>query len=392
MNLKKHISPISNKHLTRVVSVLSLAALLVLPIGCADDPEDGRTSSTSTMTLIASTDSFFEVNRAMTRALPTGYVPYNELYPTTTPEQTTIGVFMTPERIDATQDFIYMGVDPTTLRPTNKWKSNVRVTEGTTYYMYGFMPKEDAQGAVVTPATGGYANGATLTIQGLSTLTPADVCVIVGVKKGSDTSIPIENSGIKLGEFEYEGGAAGTNSVYLLLKHVYAGLHFKAHLDATYATLRTIKATKFELLADDIADHINLSVTLTPNTTGQDPITAITYTPTSTTSNATIQMFPWANGPTEVEIPVSSPESFLSCFAPGSCNEFTLRTTFNVYDKQNNLIRKDCVVENAINSTLVPLLATMSAGEIYTIDLFIKPTYLYVLSDPDLDNPTITIQ
>ena len=392
MNLKKHISPINNRRLMRLVGVLSFAALFMLPAGCTDEPEEGR-NATSTMTLIASADSFFEVNRAATRALPTGYISYNTLYPTTTPEHTTIGVFMTPERVDATQDFIYMGIDPgPPPHATNKWKSNVRVTDGTTYYIYGFMPKEDAQGAVVTPLNGDYSEGANLTIQGLNTLTPADVCLIVGVKKGTDSSIPIEDSGIKLGEFSYQGTSAGTNSVYLLLKHIYAGLHFKAHLDPTYAALRTIKVTKVELFADNIAEYINLSVQLAANTTGLDPIVSINYNPASTTADATIQMFPWAGGPTEVTVPVTSPEGFLSCFAPGTCREFTLRFTFNVYDKNDNLIRKDCVAENAINTQTVPQITSMAAGEIYTIDLLVKPDYLYVLSDPDLDNPQIQIQ
>ena len=31
-------------------------------------------------------------------------------------------------------------------------------------------------------------------------------------------------------------------------------------------------------------------------------------------------------------------------------------------------------------------------GELFTVNLLIKPTYLYVLSEPDLDNPTVKIE
>ena len=83
---------------------------------------------------------------------------------------------------------------------------------------------------------------------------------------------------------------------------------------------------------------------------------------------------------------------------PGSTDNFILTTTYDVYDKdtsvkpEGNLIRKDCVAENAINPEIVERFPNLQAGELFTINLLIKPTYLYVMSDPDLDNPTITIQ
>jgi hypothetical protein len=37
-------------------------------------------------------------------------------------------------------------------------------------------------------------------------------------------------------------------------------------------------------------------------------------------------------------------------------------------------------------------LCNLQAGQLFTVNLLIQPTFLYVLSEPDLDNPTITIQ
>ena len=34
----------------------------------------------------------------------------------------------------------------------------------------------------------------------------------------------------------------------------------------------------------------------------------------------------------------------------------------------------------------------MVAGDVYTLRITVKPTFLYVLSDPDLDNPTFEIK
>ena len=385
------------------VSSLSLIAVLGLT-SCSGDDEAIQSQSKGTpqkLTLITSLAPFFDVQRMDTRALPAGYVAYNELYPTTTPPNTTIGVFMTPERADAISDFIYAGYDDQG-HPTNQWTSTVTITEGTQYYIYGFMPKEDAANASITDLNGNGPNdsgvdwslGAKMQLQ-MNTVTPADVCLIVGVKKYEPATIPppaIEETGIQLGQFSYMGGPRSTNFVYLLLKHIYSALHFKMSLDATYASLRTIKVTQVELIADAaLSNTIDLDITLTANDNGLDPVPdgSITYTPTSggsTTAAAVI--FPWTGGPTNFELPIYPNYSdHIGCFAPNSCQSLTLRTTFDVYDKQGNLTRKSAVADNKINVEA----AELKAGESLTVNLLVKPTYLYVLSDPDLDNPTITI-
>ena len=375
----------------RLLSLLGLVGLLALA-GCSNEEDDIQQQSQGTqqkLTLVTSLTPFYEVNRMSTRALPDGYVPYNVLYPTTVPEKTTIGVFMPPERITPSVDFVY--------KNANEWESTIGITNGTQYYIYGFMPKEDTQNATIAPLNSDYANGATLNITGLNTVTGADVCLIVGVKKweptpGNATAPAIEDSGIRLGEFGYAGGPEGSNYVYLLLKHIYAGLHFKAHVDPVYAALRTIRVKKFEILSDALADAIDLTIEMTANTEGRDPVTSIRYAPSQGANTlASATLFPYEGSPAEVVIPVSSPEGFLACYAPSICNSFILQTTFDVYDKQGNKTRENCVVQNLINNSLIPQITSMTAGELYTIDMLIKPTYLYVLSDPDLDNPTVTL-
>ena len=370
----------------RLASLLVLVGLVGLA-GCSNEEDDIPQQK---LTLVTSMTPFYDVSRMSTRSLPDGYVPYNVLYPTTVPEKTTIGIFMPPERITPSVDFVY--------KAGNEWESTIGITDGTQYYIYGFMPKEDTQGAVIAPLNSDYANGATLTLRGLNSVTGADVCLVVGVKKWeptppSSTIAPgIEDSGIRLGEFGYAGGPAGSNYVYLLLKHIYAGLHFKAHVDPGYGALRSIHVTKLEILSDALADAIDLTIELTANDEGNDPVTGIQYAPSQgANTSASATLFPYEGGPAEVEIPVSSPAGFLACYAPSICNSFELQTTFDVYDKQGNKTRENCVVRNVINNNLIPQISTMAAGELYTIDMLIKPTFLYVLSDPDLDNPTITL-
>ena len=56
------------------------------------------------------------------------------------------------------------------------------------------------------------------------------------------------------------------------------------------------------------------------------------------------------------------------------------------------MIREGCKATNKLDARTLRGITLVRAGEIYTIDLLIQPTYLYVLSEPDLDNPTIMIQ
>ena len=387
--------------------LLSLVGILLLA-GCRQDVVEHPVTGPLeyTMEMMPLSTSFLDIQRMDTRADypdPTsGYVPFNQLYPSTTPVNRTIGVFMTPVKTSSVGNFMY--------EESNIWKSTISVIEAQKYYIYGFMPREgvDDTNAHITPLPGadtsgddaGYASGAVLTIQNYDALTPADVCVIVGVRKADDTETretgPL--SAVPLGNFEYVAGPKGHNSIFVLLNHVYSGLHFKAHIDHDYHLLRNIRIKKVELVANNITERVNLTVRITANDTGDDPVTAITYTPVGSSVRSTITLFPWEGGPTDVLLQESSPESFLGCFVPNSCNDFVLRTTYDVYDRNvttehpdGNLVRKDCVAENQINSHQITNMENMQAGDIITLDLLVKPTYLYMLSEPDLDNPTITL-
>jgi hypothetical protein len=70
----------------------------------------------------------------------------------------------------------------------------------------------------------------------------------------------------------------------------------------------------------------------------------------------------------------------------GGATTFTLRCTYDVYDAKGNLVRPDCSAENKIT-----IAQTFYEGTSYTVPLTIEPTYLYQLSEFDLDNPTIKV-
>ena len=380
---------------------------MVLLAACQNEPEPpAGEQKHHTMELVSLTAPFLDVQKqGTTRAdyenfLPKDYIPYDQLYPTTTPPNKTIGVFMTPEKESSLGDFIYQGIE----NGISIWKSTVTVTEGSQYYIYGFMPRGDADRAVIRPLGAdtsgpdkGYAKGAQLTIKNYESLTSADVCVLVGVRNATAAEkITGPQSDIKLGNFGYKGMANGENRIFVLLKHIYAGIHFRCSIDPAYHKLRCIRVTKLELIAEEISAKVDLTVKFVANDQGKDPVApgAVTYTSYTAVgepeTTSTI-LFPYEGSPEEFEVPETTPESFLGCFVPNLVSDFVLRTTYNVYDKKGNLIRKDNVIENKINTTLIPKLKEIGAGEIVSVNMHVAPDYLYQLSGTDLDNPTISL-
>lgn len=358
---------------------------LICPLGfaaCSDDPETGGTTQRQTLTVIPYFSSFFEVDKMYTRALPDGYQPYSSLIPASSSSHAKIGLILTPRYTTSSHSISY---------DNGEWTGTIDI-DNSQYYFYGFMPKEAADVATVETLDGDddYSKGVIMSINNLETLSSADVCVIVGVKR-SETPQDIRNVGIQLGQFGYHGGT--NNYVYLLLKHLYAGLHFKVHIDSEYAKLRKIVVRQMKLKTlENIHETINLTVRLDANDEGSDPVTSIEYENAqgSSISMPEIQLFPNEDTGNEYELPVETPRNFLGCFAPGKCTKFQLYSKYDVYDSKGNLIRKDCEAYNNFDATNWYGINSLKAGDIYTIDLKVQPTYLYVLSDPDLDNPTFT--
>ena len=394
-------------------SLILLAALLLT--ACQSDTEDVPVDSRprSTVELLSYSSPFLEIAPWSTRAddnndgyddgtkLPNGYQSYEQLHPHASTDDSTIGVFMTPENANPAGDFIYQGLD----NGVSVWKSTIVVEKDKQYWIYGFMPRSGAENATIASlnGTGGddFANGAVITLNNYEALTTADVSVIVGLRLATASEkINGAASIVPLGNFSYTGQAEGENRLFVLLKHIYAGLHFATKVDPVYAALRTIRITKVELTAMNIKPTVDLRITLTANSNGTDPLTSVEYLPTSVLAeNKTIALYEKTNEQDDhgVKVPVDDYYDFLGCLVPAASNNFVLRTTYDIYDTdtsvkpEGNLIRKGCVAENQIRSGIVNNFPTLQAGELFTVRLLIKPTFLYVLSEPDLDNPTITI-
>ena len=399
--------------------LLGIVGVLLL-FGCQNNSvEPAGSEQETTVQLIPMTTRYVDIQRMGTRGyLPDGYVPYDDLYSETMPPNRTIGVFLTPEKENSLGNFTYEGKDGNGI---SFWKSTVMVKVGHDYYIYGFMPREEVENprdVNISALEGNYANGATLYINNFKTLTAADVCAVVGVRNA--TAIEMTNgpeANINLGKFYYKGKPTGENHIFVLLKHLYAGIHFKAFIGSKYHKMRDIEITGLKLEAQNIPNDVDLTLTFTTNDTNTNPLVA-TYDLATETGTQTVTLFPYEGStPYKVKEVGEDPtqEGFLGCFVPGQPDPahpltFVLHTTYNVYDRVmemengvpvldsdgkpkyiNHLIREGCVANNLIDPSTIPGFDAIGAGDAFTVNLLIEPDYLYVLSDPDLDNPTIKI-
>lgn len=306
------------------------------------------------------------------RALPDGYDLYSELTPKIPLDGASLRCFMTKDT-----EVKFIG---NVTYNSGSWVSKIPLDEGV-YYVYGLMPGSEASKVKLTPKNSNFENGATMEIQGLNPVTNSDVCTIVGVK-GSTTADGFANVDIKQGAFAYDAQNDGT-FIYLLIDHLYAALQLNMNISSEYNALRTIKLTKLTLTSNSVTKTVNMTVELTPNTTNTLPFTDPTLSQTTTEAKV-IEIY---NGE-EQTLEETSDLVFLACTAPISTNtQFEMETTYNVYDRKGNLIRKECTAKNVLN---LPT-GGLTRGQKYTFNLTVNPTYLYVLSDPDLDNPTITV-
>lgn len=262
------------------------------------------------------------------------------------------------------------------------------------YFLYGFIPSEVANSSSVR-GNDTYADGAVLTINDLDAVTPSDVCVIVGAKDGISED---NDNGLQTGQFATNlKSSEQHNYIFLLFDHLYSALRFRFSVDDTYDKLRTIKLRDLELKAcgsneySAVKAKYNAEIRLKKTTDNSSPIESVTFIPDGGSSNIGYKNI--FHGVTELS--TTYPASYMGCFVTGSSSYFELRSTYDVYDKASptpNLIREGCKAVNKLD--LVDIFkehVVLNRGQMYTVNLKVQPTYLYVLSDPDLDAPTIKI-
>lgn len=315
------------------------------------------------------------------RVLPTGFEEY-------VPETgTNIIGFIAPETGTAVAARIF------TL-DINQWKTNITIEDpAANYYLYGFLPVgSETSTDVTTSRIDGkeYKDGAKLTIRNIAALTLKDPCVIVGVKKDVAGTASISDISIEQGQFLYNFNAEPSNEyAYLLLDHVFGAYQYQIKVDESYNQLRKIKL-KSMTLTTMTTKTVNAVVTLTANDNKTSPLTSVDCTPNNETESSTVILYQTKENESDMELTADFKTLPLCCYAPAINQQLKLTTVYDVYDRYDNPIREDCQAENIFTPTVAD--NYLKPGKKHTVQITVSPTYLYVLSDPDLDNPTIEVK
>ena len=335
-----------------VICILLMAMTMLLN-ACSSDESGAQTVTTGEEPVgkqvqLMTYAPYFTEKEAPRRA-PSGFTAY-------TPDKTTdMGIYMIKDG-----DLSYK---EERLRYASKWFAFFEAEADEDYTVYGYMPKITGMSSSLSNVT---SDGATLTINGIKPVTADDICIITGVKE-TDT-------GLKEGQFHWFMENANDNFyMYLLMDHLYASVKFSLKVSEEYAQLRTIKLKTMTLSANKAS--VNAAVTL-HNTEGTSPITSVTYTLT-TGDNCAAEIFNDAEGQA---LSSTTPIAVSACFVPTLSSDLTLFSTYDVYDSKGNLIRANCEATNKIPNL------EASRGQRVQLNMKVDPTYLYVMSDKDLDN------
>jgi hypothetical protein len=351
----------------KYIGILLIGIAMLLNACSSDDSGAPQTVSTGNepvgkvVQLVSYASSFTEKELSH-RAVPAGFSAF-------TPDKTTsMGIYMLLSENPATD---WASPEEKKIIYTNKWHAYFDVQPGKTYTVYGYMPKIGDMSSSLAKSTAG---AATLTIRKMKPVTNDDICIITGVKETDE--------GLKEGQFSWSWPIPSSEEenykIYILMDHLYAAAQFRLRISSDYALLRTIKLKTMTLSTDK--GSVNATITLTHNDTGASPISNVEFAASG--SSDAVVIF---NSDEGVALDKTTPLSINACFVPTLSANLTLTSTYDVYDSKGNLIRQNCTATNKLPNL------EANRGQRVQVNMLVNPTYLNVLSDPDLNNPTITI-
>ena len=346
--------------------ILALGLLLGvvgLLSACTEDTADTDAGKDNQLVVMSYLPNFAEPGETRVAAQP-----YGELHPESEAGAPTIGLFLTPSQTSRWSTLTYRGND--------QWASAVSVRKEN-YYVYGFMPTTAVESASVSAVETDYAKGAVLTLTGVNPVLATDPCVLVGIQQVPNAAAA---KNLQRGVFDYEGKEKGQNFAYLLFDHLYASVSFQLKVDADYNNMRTIKLKTLGLKTSSVGSE-NVTVTVRATTEDANPITSLQFSGSG--ESGTFVVFENAEG-----IELSTEEkSIVGYFAPTVGDGLKLVCTYDVYDKKGTPVRLNCSAENDLSAKI----RNIQSGEQVLLHLTINPTYLLVLSGPEVENPTITV-
>lgn len=379
------------------ISFVGLMSLMGLMASCTSEEVEVPKESRSVPVELKSYSAWYKesvVTRAWTP--PTGFSVFEAN------NDQSIGVNFTQDGKDPIFGYFFKSAGKwrfKVISPSNKSEDDIVEAD---YYLYGYTPHTTGISCTVKDKDGNkakFSEGAILTIQNLPSVTANDVCVLVGANNGIDAD---NDNALQLGNLKYSAQAMGQenkhNYVFLLFDHLYAALSINIRVHSEYETMRTIKLKKLSLKTstngEETKKFTDIEIILTNRTDGLTPIDKdsedkdkITFTQRGEVITDGV-IFSSTEGETLGDVAKSHQGHFM----PLGITTLKLTSTYDVYDKKGNLIRQDCSATNEFDINLFSGQMSTSRGQRYIVDLTIHPTYLYMLSEPDLDNPTVKVE
>ena len=256
---------------------------------------------------------------------------------------------------------------------THYWTAqNLKVKPGThSFWLYGYMPAVDG-------ITGQILGERQLKLSGIKPISPEDICIVTGVKVYETSVLPLR------GTFEFEYKNSDYNDVTvlnLLLEHMLGHVDFKFKIGSRYSQLRKIKVKSLTIKATS-KSSISATINLPANT---EDVVTISYTATGADQTYTTTLLANTDTPLGLTTDGVSVSSGINvAVGTGLSENFILESEYEVYDLKNNLLSTRTASNNL--SGALPVM-----GQKKEVVLTVEPTYLYQLSDDDLNNPTITV-
>lgn len=398
--ISKFIKPI------RPIGPMMLMGLIGLMGACNSDLEGPEEAKGVFLRVMGYENEYVEVD-AVTRATvswqPSGYKESHEYV--------TYGIFFTKSDGSVIKNKFRYGAD-------KKWYMVEDVSAGDNYYLYGYMPYDAGDVTIAPPSGGKYADGADITFSNLNAAMTKDLCIVTAAKDATRNEKPGEP-----GKYTYQLGngldwlppadfkckiKAGVgdenkNTLFFLFDHLYAALHLGFRVDETYNQLRDIVIKRLELesyedeACKNLMHKLKTTVKLRANNTYTTPIAEdivfeqdqaagfmekvlIYNNPDAVWTNSDDRLPSLDNQNNKVYVEKSGyiPKS-------GTENFYKLTTTYDIYDKKGNLIRKDQSAVNVLSPKKLFNQPQLLRGYKYTLRMTIAPTFLYMMSDDDLE-------
>lgn len=250
----------------------------------------------------------------------------------------------------------------------------LKVKPGTRRFsLYGYMPDvKELSGSM------DYAKQE-LKINGIEPMTERDICVVTGVMRSEDmTAWPHRG----FYDFDYVNTDYNDRTILILrLEHLLGRLVFEFKIGSKYSQLRKIVVTSLSI---ETVARSSISATVNLPKYTDDVIVDYTTTGDSktwksdllTTSEESVTLSTTA-------IPVG--KRINVAVGGGLSDQYELVSTYDVYDLNNHKLSS-----RTARNKLADVMPAKS--QVKEVVLTIEPTYLYQLSDDDLNNPEVKIE